>query len=264
MQNTYERCLLIRQGLQPLGFLSHRLTRALEDYRSEDLLIVEDPDELERGTVYLDQLALSILKAIGAFYKSSSAKWGAMKTILKIVLPLFTDSPGAALFPYALAESTPLPEDGPAAVLRKNYRNLVYREALGLVNNALTHPELEPYFQAFSDQTTTTNSTRWREFFERIEVLTLARYMKMLLARPLVPTDVLSGIGRLAPILCGVSRDRTNQMGIEAEMEQFRTAWAALQDSGRFPMAPEPERPGVITFPMPVTPGSSQDEHWTT
>lgn len=58
----------------------------------------------------------------------------------------------------------------------------------------------------------------------------LARYMKVLSESAGVSA---SGIWNIAPILSEIPQDRINQMGVEAEMEEFRTAWAALQESRR-------------------------------
>lgn len=222
----------------------------MEDYRLEDLSILRDHYQLNRGTVYLDQLAYSILKGINVLYGSSSG----MKMVLKIVDPLFAvfrDGPAPLPPLHVTAESKPLPGSSPTAILRQHYRNLVCQEALGLVNRILTHPGLEPHLQSFITQTSPTNSTRWREFFQGSELQTLTRYLRMLMGSPLAARDVSSGIKNLAPILCGVSRDRISQMGIEAEMEEFRTAWVALQDSWRFSIVPEPE---------PDAPNPAQDE----
>lgn len=237
--------MLIRWSF--LGILGDHIVHAMEDYRAGDLYIQRGHGRPDTGTLCLDQLAHSILKGV-RFFQSIGTHDGtylaSLEPPLQVVAPLFSHPPSPPPFNQGPAFSTP--EDASIAEKHELYRDLVYQEAFQFVDNFLASPELWSEMKAYVDNPDP-GQISWEPRIGPKEVHLLTGYMKELLGHPEIGGPL--GILKVAPILCRTPPPSDG--GADPDLHEFRTVWAALQDSGRFPIAPESE---------PDAPSLAEDE----
>lgn len=211
--------MLVRRRSEPLPFLRDHIIRAFEDYRDGDLLGLQKKRRKGREMACLDLLAYSILKGIGELHERDEPL--GVEMVLQIVDPLISDP-----LLHRYDASTEVYDSTEARDCAK-YRSLVYSHALRLINRALEFSTIEeclvpnpngPY--VYSPQHGFVGRPR-AGLIPRI-----TKYMKLLLEHQ-KPYHFL-GISGTVPRLCRLPDSELS--GMEAEMEEFRTTWAALRD----------------------------------
>lgn len=224
--------MLNRLDIVPLEFLCTQITQALESYYLADLLTLREKDPQGTEILFLDQLAFSILKGVWALYEHYYDKPLNIRPLLQIVGPLFSDSSSPPLLHHGRTVSST--ESASIAQQHEQSRNLVYQEALDLVDRVLTSSALDHYIP---DDSSHHSPGYWHRCLSSDEARVLTNYIKTLMERP--ATDGPVGILRFAPRLCAAAPSGNGDM--QAEVEVFRTTWLALRKSGRYPVEPEPQ-----------------------